>query len=75
MERIAFLCPGDWIEPEDLAFMLSPESDHSKMPALDLGLDAATREFQRTLFSIHHVAENMTDAAKSGLHRSNLIAR
>ncbi|MEZ6032365.1 MAG: sigma-54-dependent Fis family transcriptional regulator [Planctomycetaceae bacterium] len=78
MERIAFLCPGDRVEPEDLAFMLSPESDNSKMPALDLGLDAATREFQRDFIrrSIHHVADNMTDAAKLlGLHRSNLYRK
>ena len=78
MERIAFLCPADRIEPEDLAFILSPESDNSKLPALDLGLDAATREFQRDFIrrSIHHVTDNMTDAAKLlGLHRSNLYRK
>lgn len=78
MERIAFLCPADRVEPEDLAFILSPESDNSKLPALDLGMDAATREFQRDFIrrSIHHVADNMTDAAKLlGLHRSNLYRK
>ena len=78
MERIAFLCPTDRVEPEDLAFILSPESDNSKLPALDLGLDAATREFQRDFIrrGIHHVADNMTDAAiLLGLHRSNLYRK
>ena len=78
MERIAFLCPADRVEPEDLAFILSPESDNTKLPALDLGMDAATREFQRDFIrrSIHHVADNMTDAAKLlGLHRSNLYRK
>lgn len=78
MERIAFLCPADRVEADDLAFMLSPDSDNSKMPALDLGLDAATREFQRDYIrrSVHHVGDNMTDAAKLlGLHRSNLYRK
>ncbi len=78
MERIAFLCPTDRVEPGDLAFILSPESDNSKLPALDLGLDDATREFQRDFIrrSIHHMADNMTDAAKLlGLHRSNLYRK
>ena len=78
MERIAFLCPADRIEPGDLAFILSPESDNTKLPALDLGLDDATREFRRDFIrrSIHHVADNMTDAAKLlGLHRSNLYRK
>lgn len=78
MERIAFLCPADRVEPEDLAFILSPESENSKLPGVDLGLDAATREFQRDFIrrSIHHVADNMTDAAKLlGLHRSNLYRK
>ncbi len=78
MERIAFLCPADRVEPEDLAFILSPQSDHAKLPALDLGLDAATREFQRDFIrrTIQHVTDNMTDAAKMlGLHRSNLYRK
>ena len=66
------------MEPEDLAFILSPQSDHAKLPALDLGLDAATREFQRDFIrrTIQHVTDNMTDAAKMlGLHRSNLYRK
>jgi DNA-binding NtrC family response regulator len=45
---------------------------------LILGLDEATREFQRDFIrrSIHHVNDNMTDAAKLlGLHRSNLYRK
>ena len=78
MERVAFLCPADRVEPEDLAFILSPESDNSKLPPVELGMDAATRVFQRDFIrrSIHHVADNMTDAAKIlGLHRSNLYRK
>ncbi len=77
MERIAFLSPGDRVEAEDLAFILNPDADQSKLPALDLGLDGATREFQRDFIrrSIRHV-KNMTDAARLlGLHRSNLYRK
>lgn len=78
MERIAFLCPGERVESEDLAFILSPEDDSSRFPSLDLGLDEATREFQRDFIrrSVHQVGDNMTDAAKLlGLHRSNLYRK
>lgn len=78
MERIAFLCPGERVEAEDLAFILSPDSDTSRLPSLDLGLEAATRTFQREFIrrSIHQVNDNMTDAARLlGLHRSNLYRK
>ncbi len=78
MERIAFLCPGDRVEAEDLAFILNPDADSSRLPSLELGLDEATREFQRTFIrrSIHQVNDNMTDAARLlGLHRSNLYRK
>ena len=78
MERIAFLCPGDRVEAEDLAFILNPDAGQSKQPSLDLGLDAATREFQRDFIrrSIRQVKDNMTDTARLlGLHRSNLYRK
>jgi transcriptional regulator with GAF, ATPase, and Fis domain len=78
MERIAFLCPGDRVEAEDLAFILSPDGDGSRLPSLELGLEAASREFQRDFIrrSIRQVNDNMTDAARLlGLHRSNLYRK
>lgn len=78
MERIAFLSPGDRVEAEDLAFILNPDADGSKLPSLELGLDEATREFQRDFIrrSIRQVNDNMTDAARLlGLHRSNLYRK
>lgn len=78
MERIAFLSPGERVEAEDLAFILNPDSDSSKMPSLELGLDEATREFQREFIrrSIRQVRGNMTDAAGLlGVHRSNLYRK
>lgn len=78
MERIAFLSPGDRVEAEDLAFILNPDADSSKLPSLELGLDDATREFQRDFIrrSIRQVSDNMTDAARLlGLHRSNLYRK
>ncbi len=75
MERLAFLAQSERIESEDLAFILSPDAGGASRLALDLGLDQATREFQRDFIrrSIRQVNDNMTDAAKLlGLHRSNL---
>jgi Nif-specific regulatory protein len=78
MERIAFLSPNDRVEAEDLAFILNPDADSSRLPSLELGLDEATREFQRDFIrrSIRQVSDNMTDAARLlGLHRSNLYRK
>jgi Nif-specific regulatory protein len=78
MERVAFLAAGDRVEAEDLAFILSPEEEGGKQLPLELGLDKATREFQKEFIrrSIHQVNNNMTDAAKLlGLHRSNLYRK
>lgn len=78
MERVAFLCPNDKVDTEDLAFILSPEDESGKLPSLDLGLEKATRAFQRDFIrrSIHQVSDNMTEAAKLlGLHRSNLYRK
>ncbi|APZ91473.1 sigma-54 interaction domain-containing protein [Fuerstiella marisgermanici] len=78
MERVAFLAANDRIDADDLAFILSPEEEGSQQLSLDLGLDTATREFQKDFIrrSIKQVNNNMTDAAKLlGLHRSNLYRK
>ncbi|MCP4783576.1 MAG: sigma-54-dependent Fis family transcriptional regulator [Fuerstiella sp.] len=78
MERVAFLAPKDRIDADDLAFILSPDQVGGPQLSLDLGLDGATREFQKEFIrrSINQVSNNMTDAAKLlGLHRSNLYRK
>lgn len=78
MERLAFLAPNDRIDADDLAFILTPDANSARNLSLDLGLDQATREFQRDFIrrSIRQVSDNMTDAARMlGLHRSNLYRK
>ncbi|MFY9255540.1 MAG: sigma-54-dependent Fis family transcriptional regulator [Fuerstiella sp.] len=78
MERVAFLAANDRVDIDDLAFILSPEQDNGPQFPLDLGLDNATREFQKDFIrrGIKQVSSNMTDAAKLlGLHRSNLYRK
>ena len=78
MERVAFLCPADRIEIDDLAFILAP----GREPAIELptnaGLAEATRRFQQDYIrrSIRLAGDNMSEAAKRlGLHRSNLYRK
>lgn len=78
MERVAYMAAADRVEVDDLAFILSPEEDSAAHLSLDLGLDAATKEFQKDFIrrSIKQVNGNMTDAARLlGLHRSNLYRK
>lgn len=78
MERVAFLSASDRVDADDLAFILSPEEEGGRQLSLELGLDKATREFQKDYIrrSIRQVNNNMTDAAKLlGLHRSNLYRK
>ncbi len=78
MERVAFLCPGDRVQTEDLAFILSPERDSSKEIPIDVGLAEATKRFQQDFIrrSIKRVNGNMSEAARLlGLHRSNLYRK
>ncbi len=78
MERVAFLSPDERIDADDLAFILSPDDESGQLPALDLGLEKATRAFQRDFIrrSVKQVNSNMTEAAKLlGLHRSNLYRK
>ncbi len=78
MERVAFLCSGDKVEADDLAFILSPERDSFQDLADGLGLAEATDRFQQEYIrrSVKRVQGNMTEAAKTlGLHRSNLYRK
>jgi Nif-specific regulatory protein len=77
MERIAFLCPNDRVEVNDLAFILSPDRDEAAAPT-DLGLTSATARFQQDYIRrmVKRVQGNMTEAARVlGLHRSNLYRK
>ncbi len=78
MERVAFLAPGDQVEVDDLAFILSPEQQNIYEPSLDLGLGEATNGFQQDFIrrAIKRVKGNMSEAARLlGLHRSNLYRK
>jgi transcriptional regulator with GAF, ATPase, and Fis domain len=78
MERVAFLCNGERVEADDLAFILSPGQDSAFEPSLDVALDKATKQFQREFIrrSVKRVGGNMSEAARMmGLHRSNLYRK
>ncbi len=78
MERVAFLAPGDNVEADDLAFILSPEQNRMQEPSLDVGLGEATIVFQQDFIrrAIKRVRNNMSEAARLlGLHRSNLYRK
>ena len=78
MERLAYLSPGDTVEPDDLAFVNSPRSDDDAIVPMDLSLTEASKHFQRDYIQRHidRTRGNMTDAAGSlGLHRSNLYRK
>jgi Nif-specific regulatory protein len=78
MERVAFLAPGERVEADDIAFILSPDRNSAKDPTEDLGLSEATVLFQQEFIrrAIRRVRTNMTEAARVlGLHRSNLYRK
>ena len=78
MERVAFLAPGEKVEADDLAFILSPEQQNLFEPSLDLGLGEATNGFQQDFIrrAIKRVKGNMSEAARLlGLHRANLYRK
>ena len=77
MERVAFLCPNDRVEPDDLYFIAHPNSEKGER-FNDLPLNDATDAFQREHINraIERAGKNMSDAAKLlGLHRSNLYRK
>jgi Nif-specific regulatory protein len=78
MERVAFLAPGEKVEADDLAFILSPERQSPLEPSGDMGLSEATEAFQENYIrkAIKRVRGNMSEAARLlGLHRSNLYRK
>lgn len=79
MERVAFLSPGERVEADDLAFILSPEKEaHNHLPTADQTLKDATRDFQQVYIraAIKRAQGNMSQAAEIlGLHRSNLYRK
>ena len=78
MERLAYLAPGDKIEADELAFILSPDASSPPLFALDLPLAEATRRFQAEYVKkqIKSAGGNMTEVARRlGLHRSNLYRK
>ncbi len=79
MERVAFLCPNEKVEADDLSFILRPGASATPSdPYSDLPLAEATDAFQRDHITkaVGRARSNMSDAAKSlGLHRSNLYRK
>ncbi len=78
MERLAYLLPGDTIEAEDVAFILSPGGQSPAFVAPDLPLADATDLFQVEYIrkAIERAKTNMSLAAQRlGLHRSNLYRK
>jgi DNA-binding NtrC family response regulator len=78
MERVAFLSSGESVEPEDLAFILSPRAGSDIDIGVALALPQATNRFQEEyiLRAVKRAAGNMSEAARMlGLHRSNLYRK
>ena len=78
MERVAFLNSGESVEPEDLAFILSPRAGSDIDIGVDLALTQATSQFQEEYIqrAVQRAAGNMSEAARMlGLHRSNLYRK
>lgn len=78
MERVAFLSSGESVEPDDLAFILSPRAGSEIDIGVDLALTQATNKFQEEyiLRAVKRAAGNMSEAARMlGLHRSNLYRK
>ncbi|MFV1965345.1 MAG: sigma 54-interacting transcriptional regulator [Pirellulaceae bacterium] len=78
MERIAYLAPGDKIDVDELAFILSPNREEPALFSEGFSLNEATRLFQRELINkqVARSRGNMTEAAERlGLHRSNLYRK
>jgi Nif-specific regulatory protein len=78
MERLAYLAPGDRIESDDPAFILTPPGAGSAAVSFDLPLAEATNCFQTDYIrhAIGRFRGNMSEVARHlGLHRSNLYRK
>jgi Nif-specific regulatory protein len=77
LERVAYLCRGDRVEPTDLAFTLAPAAGQ------DQGYEGLSLAEGTDAFQVAHIKRaidraggNMSDAAKLlGLHRPNLYRK
>ena len=77
MERLAYLLPGERVEPEDLSLLGAAGEAPSAISA-DLALAEATDQFQIEFIrqAIERARHNMSVAAEQlGLHRSNLYRK
>lgn len=78
IERVSYLCNSDVIEPSDLTFSASPNSQSEMQVLANKSLNEATRQFQiqHIQSAIQRSGRNMTEAAAMlGLHRSNLYRK
>jgi Nif-specific regulatory protein len=78
MERLAYLSPGEKIDAEDLAFILSPAAGSTSLIDTGRGLNEATRQFQQKYIetAIERARGNVSQAAANmGVHRSNLYRK
>lgn len=78
MERLAYLCPSDIIDVDDLAFILPPRRMPPLLASPHQTLAAATAQFQVAYIqqAIEQAGNNVSQAAaKLGLHRSNLYRK
>ncbi|MEX0938685.1 MAG: sigma-54-dependent Fis family transcriptional regulator [Pirellulales bacterium] len=78
MERLAYLVPGDTIDADDLAFIISPPRAGADSIDADLPLADATQQFQVRYINqaIDRMRGHMGEAAEQlGLHRSNLYRK
>jgi Nif-specific regulatory protein len=78
MERLAYLVPGDTIDADDLAFIISPPRAGAESIDGDLTLADATQQFQVRYINqaIDRMRGHMGEAAEQlGLHRSNLYRK
>jgi Nif-specific regulatory protein len=78
MERLAYLSPGDRIDADDVAFILSPTAANSAAIDAGMTLNDATHQFQEKYIkhAIERARGNVSQAAKNlGVHRSNLYRK
>jgi Nif-specific regulatory protein len=78
MERVAFLCPHDMVESDDLVFILKPPGGKDADAFVDLTLADATRAFEVRHIerAVERAGRNMTEAARLlGVQRTNLYRK
>ena len=72
MERVAFLCPGQRVEADDLAFILSPGREPMIDFSVNVVLNEATKRFQQEFIrrAVKRVKGNMSPRIDSIRRRS-----